>query len=312
MSLRPLFVLLFGFDICFARGYNKSTYVWTEKIMFYIGCHLSVSGGYEAMGKTALSIGANTFQYFTRNPRGRGFRRPAKADVAALISLMQENGFGPILAHAPYTLNPSSGDERIRNNSYEMMGEDLALLESIPGALYNFHPGCHVGQGEETGISNTAKLLNSIITPGQSTTVLIETMAGKGSEIGANFEQIARLIDLTDADKRQHVGVCLDTCHVWDGGYNIAQDTEAVLDAFDRTIGLDRLRAIHLNDSKNVLGAKKDRHEKIGEGNIGIEGFKSIINNKRIAHLPFYLETPNELDGYAREIELLRGIRDDN
>ena len=276
--------------------------------MFYIGCHLSVSGGYEAMGKTALAIGANTFQYFTRNPRGRGFKRPAEADVAALVRLMEENCFAPPLAHAPYTFNPSSGEERIWQYSVDSMTEDLAVLEAIPGALYNFHPGCHVGQGESIGIENTARLINTVITPGQGTTVLIETMAGKGSEIGADFSQIAELIRLTDDDKRPHIGVCLDTCHVWDGGYNIAEETDAVLDEFDRLIGLERLRAIHLNDSKNSLGAKKDRHEKIGEGNIGLQGMKNIVTNPRIAHLPFYLETPNELPGYKMEIELLRSM----
>ncbi len=280
--------------------------------MFYIGCHLSVSGGYEAMGKTALSIGANTFQYFTRNPRGRGFKHPADSDVAALVRLMEDSNFAPPLAHAPYTFNPASGEERIWQYSVDSMKEDLSVLEAIPGALYNFHPGCHVGQGEAVGIANTARLLNSVITPGQSTTVLIETMAGKGSEIGATFEQIAEIIALTDEDKREHLGVCLDTCHVSDGGYDIAGETDAVLDEFDRVVGLERLRAIHLNDSKNPLGAKKDRHEKIGEGYLGVDGVKSIITNLRIAHLPFYLETPNELDGYAAEIALLRGIRNGN
>lgn len=277
--------------------------------MFYIGCHLSVSDGYEGMGKTALSIGANTFQYFTRNPRGRGFKRPAEADVAALVRLMEENGFAPPLAHAPYTFNPSSGEERIWQYSCDAMKEDIEVLEAIPGALYNFHPGCHVGQGVAVGIANTARLMNTVITPGQNTTVLIETMAGKGSEIGGRFEEIAELIRLTDEDKRAHVGVCLDTCHISDGGYHIADDTDAVLDEFDRIIGLDRLRAIHLNDSKNPLGAKKDRHEKIGDGHLGLEGITNVITNPRIMHLPFYLETPNELDGYAAEISLLRGVR---
>jgi len=281
------------------------------EVMFYIGCHLSVSGGYEAMGKTALSIGANTFQYFTRNPRGRGFKRPSKEDVAALVSLMEANGFAPPLAHAPYTFNPSSCEERIWQYSCDSMKEDIEVLESIPRALYNFHPGCHVGAGAEVGIANTARLLNSVITPGQSTTVLIETMAGKGSEIGGRFEEIAELIRLTDEDKRAHVGVCLDTCHVSDGGYDIGGETDRVLDEFERIIGLERLRAIHLNDSKNPLGARKDRHEKIGEGYLGLEGIKNIITNSRIAHLPFYLETPNELEGYAAEIALLRGVRND-
>ena len=279
--------------------------------MFYIGCHLSVSGGYEAMGKTALDIGANTFQYFTRNPRGRGFKRPAADDVAALVALMEKNGFAPPLAHAPYTFNPASAEERIWTYSRDSMREDLEVLETIPGALYNFHPGCHVGIGAEAGMENTARLLNEVITPGQGTTVLIETMAGKGSEIGKTFEEICHMIEMTDSDKRDRVGVCLDTCHISDGGYNIAGATEEVLDRFDSVIGLDRLCAVHLNDSKNPLGAAKDRHEKIGEGSLGIEGIEKIVNSPRLKSLPFYLETPNELDGYAREIALLKELRKD-
>lgn len=278
--------------------------------MFYIGCHLSVSGGYEAMGKTALSIGANTFQYFTRNPRGRGFKRPAPDDVAALVSLIASNGFAPPLAHAPYTFNPASAKPELWEYSRDSMREDINVLETIPGALYNFHPGCHVGIGSEEGIKNTARLLCEVITPGQGTTVLIETMAGKGSEIGKTFEEIAEIIALVDTDKRDSVGVCLDTCHVWDGGYDIASDTEAVLESFDSIIGLDRLRAVHLNDSKNPLGAAKDRHEKIGEGNLTLEGIGRIINSPRLKNLPFYLETPNELEGYAAEIKLLKEIRE--
>lgn len=279
--------------------------------MFYIGCHLSVSDGYEAMGKTALSIGANTFQYFTRNPRGRGFKRPTEKDVAALVKLMEENNFGPTLAHAPYTFNPASAEARIWDYSCESMKEDIEFLEAIPGALYNFHPGSHVGQGADAGIANTARLLNTVMFPGQKTTVLIETMAGKGSEIGRNFEEIAQMISLVDEDKRCRLGVCLDTCHISDGGYEISEETDEVLDEFDRVIGLDRLYAIHLNDSKNPLGAHKDRHEKIGDGFIGLDGIKNVITNPRLSHLPFYLETPNELDGYAAEIALLRSIRQD-
>lgn len=280
--------------------------------MFYIGCHLSVSGGYEAMGKTALSIGANTFQYFTRNPRGRGFKRPSDADVKALVALLGEKGFAPPLAHAPYTFNPASAEDRIWQYSCDSMKEDMEILENIPGSLYNFHPGCHVGIGTKAGIENIVRLLDQVITPGQGTTVLLETMAGKGSEIGGKFEELAEIIALTDEAKRCHLGVCLDTCHVSDGGYDIANRTDAVLDEFDRVIGLDRLRAIHLNDSKNPLGAKKDRHEKIGEGFLALEGVKRIITNDRLAKLPFYLETPNELDGYAAEIALLRGIRNES
>ena len=278
--------------------------------MFYIGCHLSVSGGYENMGKIALSIGANTFQYFTRNPRGRGFRRPSKEDVAALVSLIAANGFAPPLAHAPYTFNPASAEERIWNYSRDSMKEDLEVLEEIPGALYNFHPGSHVGIGSEAGIANTARLLSEVITPGQSTRVLIETMAGKGSEIGKTFEEVRAIIDSVSEECRPHVGVCLDTCHVSDGGYDISSDPEAVFEAFDNIIGLDRLYAIHLNDSKNPLGAAKDRHEKIGEGFLGLEGIKSIINCPSVKHLPFYLETPNEIDGYAMEIALLKSLRE--
>lgn len=277
--------------------------------MFYIGCHLSVSDGYEAMGKTALGIGANTFQYFTRNPRGRGFKRPAAEDVAALVELIKANGFAPPLAHAPYTFNPASAEERIWTYSRDSMREDLEVLEDIPGALYNFHPGCHVGIGTDAGLHNTAHLLNEVITPGQGTAVLIETMAGKGSEIGKTFEEISRMIELTDPDKRDSVGVCLDTCHISDGGYDIAGATEEVLELFDSVIGLDRLRAVHLNDSKNPMGAAKDRHEKIGEGYLGLSGVEKIINSPRLMSMPFYLETPNELDGYAKEIALLKEMR---
>lgn len=278
--------------------------------MFYIGCHLSVSGGYEAMGKTALSINANTFQYFTRNPRGRGFRRPSAEDVAALVALMNANGFAPPLAHAPYTFNPASAKAELWEYSRDSMREDIEVLEAIPGALYNFHPGCHVGIGSEEGIKNTARLLNEVISADQGTTVLIETMAGKGSEIGKTFEEIADIISQVKHELRDKVGVCLDTCHIWDGGYDIAGDTESVLDSFDKIIGLYRLRAVHLNDSKNVLGAAKDRHEKIGDGALGLDGVKRIINSPRLKDLPFYLETPNELDGYAAEIKLLREIRE--
>lgn len=279
--------------------------------MFYIGCHLSVSDGYEAMGKTALSLGANTFQYFTRNPRGRGFRRPASEDVAALVRLISQNGFAPPLAHAPYTFNPASADERIRNYSRDSMREDLEVLEEIPGALYNFHPGCHVGIGDEAGIANTARLLNEVITPGQGTTVLIETMAGKGTEIGRSFEQVRALIDGVEPDRLDCVGVCMDTCHISDGGYDIGGATEETVDLFDSVVGLERLRAVHLNDSKNPLGAAKDRHEKIGKGFLGLEAFRRIINEPRLKNLPFYLETPNDLSGYAEEIALLKSLRAD-
>ena len=277
--------------------------------MFYIGCHLSVSDGYAAMGKTALSIGANTFQYFTRNPRGRGFKRPDAEDVAALVELMQEHGFAPPLAHAPYTYNPASAVDRIREYTKEAMAEDISVLESIPGALYNFHPGAHVGIGAQAGIANVAAILNEVITPGQSTTLLIETMAGKGTELGRTFGEIRAIIDSVDVSLRPHIGVCLDTCHISDGGYDIAGDPDAVLEQFAQIIGMERLRAVHLNDSKNPVGAAKDRHEKIGEGFLGLAGITKIINHPLLRDLPFYLETPNELDGYAREIALLRSQR---
>lgn len=275
----------------------------------YIGCHLSVSGGYAAMGETALSIGANTFQFFTRNPRGRGFKRPTDADVAKLCRIMSENNFGPLVAHAPYTFNPASSDERIKEYTAEAMAEDVDFLEAIPGTLYNFHPGCHTGSGADVGIANVCALLNRIIKPEQKTIMLIETMAGKGTEIGRTFEEIKQMIDGVDEDKRHLVGVCLDTCHVWDGGYDIAGNTEAVLDEFERVIGTSRLKAIHLNESKNPMGAKKDRHEVLGSGNLTLEGIERIVKSPRLEGLPFCLETPNELEGYKREIELVRKIR---
>lgn len=277
--------------------------------MFYIGCHLSVSGGYEHMGLEAASIGANTFQYFTKNPRGSKSKDPRPEDVAALVSFMEANNFAPPLAHAPYTYNPASKDESIREYTKEAMAKELAFLEAIPGALYNFHPGCHVGQGTEVGIAHTANLLNAILKPDQNTTVLLETMAGKGSELGATFEELRAIIDLVNDDVRGKVGVCLDTCHISDGGYEIATNPDKVFAEFDRVVGLERLRAIHLNDSKNPLSAHKDRHEKIGDGFIGIEGFKKIINCEAIRHLPFYLETPNDVEGYGREIALLKTLR---
>ncbi len=280
--------------------------------MFYLGCHLSVSDGYEAMGKTALAIGANAFQYFTRNPRGpRGTKPPDAADVAALAKLMEEHGFASALAHAPYTYNPAAKDEHIREYTRDYMAEELAFLESLPGSLYNFHPGCHVGQGMEAGIVLVADLLNAIVKPEQKTVVLLETMAGKGTEIGGKFEEIAAIRELVRPEIRGKVGVCLDTCHVNDAGYDIARDPDAVLTEFDRVIGLPHLYAIHLNDSKNPLGAHKDRHEKIGQGTLGEEGIVRIITHPALASLPFYLETPNEVEGYAAEITLLRSLRTD-
>ncbi len=269
-----------------------------------IGCHLSVSGGYTNMGKTALSIGANTFQFFTRNPRGGGIKLPSDEDIQGLIKIMEGNNFAPIIAHAPYTFNPCAADEGIRDYTKKTMAEDLRLLDKIPNALYNFHPGCHVSQGVEVGILKTADTLNTILNESEKTPVLIETMAGKGSEIGKTFEEIKAIIDGVEDSSR--VGVCLDTCHIHDGGYKIAEDVNAVIEEFDRIIGIDRLKAIHLNDSKNPLGARKDRHETIGNGHLTLDSIVKIISHPVISRLPICLETPNELDGYAKEIALLK------
>ncbi len=279
--------------------------------MFYIGSHLSVSGGYEHMGHEALSIGANTFQYFTKNPRGSRSKEPSPDDIAALVELMKKNGMHSPLAHAPYTYNPASKDESIRKYTAEAMEKELRLLESVPGALYNFHPGCHVGQGVDVGINFIAEMLNSILKPEQTVTVLLETMAGKGSEIGSRFEELRRIIDLVNPDLRSKVGVCLDTCHASDAGYDIAACPEKVFEEFDKTVGIEKLFAIHINDSKNPVGSHKDRHEKIGDGFIGIEGFRKIVNCEYIKNLPFYLETPCDLQGYKEEISLLKSLRED-
>ena len=277
--------------------------------MFYLGCHLSASKGFLHMAKEASSIGANTFQFFTRNPRGFAAKDIDEKDIAEFSKYTSENGFGKILAHAPYTLNPSSADERVRDLALRIMQDDMLRMEYVPGNLYNFHPGSHVGQGAEKGIELTASLLNTILTPDQTTIVLLETMSGKGSEIGRNFEELKEIIDRTELSEK--VGVCLDTCHVYDAGYDIVGNLDGVLDEFDRIIGLDRLHAIHMNDSKNPFESHKDRHEKIGEGSIGLEAMKNIINNPRLKHLPIFLETPNELDGYKAEIELLKSNREE-
>lgn len=277
--------------------------------MFTIGCHLSASKGFEAMGKEAVKIKANTFQFFTRNPRGGKAKAIDEEDVKRFLELAKENNFGKILAHAPYTLNGCSADESIRKFATETMADDLMRMEYIPGNYYNFHPGSHVKQGVDVGIEFITEMLNKILKKEQTTTVLLETMAGKGSEVGRNFEEIKRIID--GVELNEHLGVCLDTCHVYDAGYDIVNDLDGVLDEFDRIIGLDRLKAIHLNDSKNPFESHKDRHEKIGEGSIGQEAISRIINNPRIKNLPFFLETPNELDGYAKEIELLKSLRTD-
>ncbi|MDD6772232.1 MAG: deoxyribonuclease IV [Inconstantimicrobium porci] len=275
--------------------------------MFTIGCHLSASKGFEAMGKEAIKIKANTFQFFTRNPRGGKAKAIDEEDVKKFLKLAEENNFGRILAHAPYTLNGCSADESIRKFATETMADDLMRMEYVPGNYYNFHPGSHVKQGVDVGIEFITEMLNKILKKEQTTTVLLETMAGKGSEVGRNFEEIKRIID--GVELNEHLGVCLDTCHVYDAGYDIVNDLDGVLDEFDRIIGLDRLKAIHLNDSKNPFESHKDRHEKIGEGSIGNEAISRIINNPRIKDLPFFLETPNDLEGYAKEIKLLKSLR---
>ena len=274
--------------------------------MLKIGCHLSSSKGYLAMGETATSIGANTFQFFTRNPRGGAAKPIDPKDIAAFIEYSKNNGITTILAHAPYTLNAASKDTKIREFAKLVMSDDLARLEHTPGSLYNFHPGSHVGQGTESGIRLIVSLLNEIMFPEQQTTVLLETMAGKGSEIGGKFEEIAEIISRVNLSDK--IGVCLDTCHVFDGGYDIKENLDGVLAEFDRIIGIDRLRAIHLNDSLHGYESHKDRHAKIGEGFLGIGTFDAVINHPKLRELPFYLETPNELDGYEKEIALLKSI----
>ena len=275
--------------------------------MFTIGCHLSASKGYLAMAKQAVSIGANTFQFFTRNPRGGKAKEINEDDVKAFLEYSKEHGINKILAHAPYTLNACSADSGIREFAKNTMADDLKRMEYTPGNYYNFHPGSHVGQGVEVGIDFIAEMLNEILTKEQTTTVLLETMSGKGSEVGRNFEELKAIIDKVKL--KDKLGVCLDTCHIWDGGYDVVNNFDGVLDEFDKIIGLEKLKAIHLNDSKNDLASHKDRHEKIGEGKIGLETISKIINNDRIKNLPFYLETPNEIDGYEREIELLKKRR---
>lgn len=272
--------------------------------MLNIGCHLSSSKGFLAMGKTALEIGANTFQFFTRNPRGSKAKALDEQDATALCTLMKNNSFAPLVAHAPYTLNACSADAKTREFAMQTMEDDLKRMEYLPNNYYNFHPGSHVGQGAEEGIRQIAGQLNALLKPEQTTTVLLETMAGKGTEIGRSFEELRQILNqVTLIDK---MGVCLDTCHIFDGGYDVTSQLDRILEEFDNVIGLGKLKAIHLNDSKNPLGSHKDRHEKIGHGFIGLETFIQIINHPDLRHLPFYLETPNELPGYAEEIRLLR------
>ena len=274
--------------------------------MLNIGCHLSTAKGFLAMGRDALSIGANTFQFFTRNPRGGQAKAIDQADLDAFLALAAEHQFAPFLAHAPYTLNPCSADENTRRFALETMQDDLVRMERLPGNLYNFHPGSHVGQGEDAGIALIVAQLNAVLTPALTTTVLLETMAGKGSEVGRTFEELRRILD--GVVLHEKMGVCLDTCHINDAGYDVVNDLDGVLETFDRVVGLDRLRAIHLNDSMNPLGARKDRHERIGHGHLGLEAITRIINHPALRHLPFLLETPNDLPGYGEEIALLHGV----
>ena len=272
--------------------------------MLKIGCHLSSAKGYLAMGREAEKIGAGTFQFFTRNPRGGNAKDIKPEDVEAFLKLAEERGLFPILAHAPYTLNGCSADEKTRDFATRTMADDLARMEYTPGNYYNFHPGSHVKQGAEVGIAYICEMLNTVMKPEQSTTVLLETMAGKGSEVGREFSELREILDRVNLSDK--MGICLDTCHIWDGGYDIVNHLDQVLTDFDKTIGLERLKAIHLNDSQNLLGAHKDRHARIGEGYIGLPAMERIINHPALRKLPFYLETPNDLDGYAAEITLLK------
>ena len=274
--------------------------------MLTIGCHLSASKGYLDMAKTAVSIDANTFQFFTRNPRGGSAKPINEADIEKFLEYSTENGINKILAHAPYTLNACSTDEKIREFALNTMIVDIRRMEYTPNQLYNFHPGSHVGQGAEAGIKMIAEQLNKVIYPEMTTTILLETMSGKGSEVGRSFEEIRAIMDMVELNDK--LGVCMDTCHVYDAGYDIVENLDGVLDEFDRIIGIGKLKAIHINDSKNPFCSHKDRHEKIGEGYIGTDAFERIINHPALKGIPFYLETPNELDGYRHEIEILRGL----
>ncbi len=275
--------------------------------MFRIGCHLSVSGGFYNMGKEAVSIGANTLQFFTRNPRGSKAKEIDENDVKKFLEFCTENDITDFLAHAPYTLNPCSSNPETRNFALQTMEDDMKRLSLLGKCMYNFHPGSHTGQGADTGIAQIIQLLNKIINPRQSVVILLETMAGKGSEVGRTFEEISSII--SGVECKEKIGVCLDTCHVHDGGYDIKENPDCVLEEFDKIIGVEKLKAVHLNDSMNPAGAHKDRHEKIGKGYLGIESFEKIINNKYLSNLPFYLETPNELSGYAEEIAMLKKMR---
>ena len=273
--------------------------------MPYFGCHLSPSGGYQAMVCTAYGIDADTFQFFTRNPRGSRAKKPDEKDMAQARDLLRAHGFGPLVAHAPYTMNLCTKEGENRAFATQMLREDLRLVSMLPGSFYNFHPGSHVGQGLQTGVTQIATALTQALADQLPVTILLETMAGKGSEIGGRFEELHMILD---AVASHQVGVCLDTCHVWDGGYDIAGNLEGVLEEFDRVIGLDRLKALHINDSKNPLGARKDRHACLGQGCIGLDALERIVSHPALRTLPMVLETPNELEGYAREIALLRGF----
>ncbi len=272
--------------------------------MLAIGCHLSISRGFRAIAETAVSIGANTFQFFSRNPRGGAVRRMDPDDIAAFHAYAAEHGIGTVLAHAPYTLNPCSPKPKVREFARTCLSEDLLRLEATPGQLYNFHPGSHVGQGVERGIQMIADVLNEVLVPDQTTTVLLETMAGKGTEVGGTFEELRAIIDKVELS--DHVGVCLDTCHAWDAGYDVADALEGVLEHFDAVIGIERLHAVHLNDSLNPLGSHKDRHARLGEGAIGFDALVQVVRHPMLRDLPFILETPNELPGYADEIRRVR------
>ncbi|MGM9521877.1 MAG: deoxyribonuclease IV [Oscillospiraceae bacterium] len=274
--------------------------------MLKIGCHLSASKGFCAMAEDASYTGSNVFQFFTRNPRGGAAKAIDEEDVKNFLEISAERGISHLLAHAPYTINPCSAKPEVLEFARNTMADDLRRMDYVPGNMYNFHPGSHVGQGIERGIELISETLNMTLYPEQQTTVLLETMAGKGSEIGSKFEELREIIDRTELDDK--LGVCLDTCHVYDGGYDVVNDLDGVLTEFDRVIGLKRLKAVHINDSKNPFMSHKDRHEVIGGGSLGLDAFKRIINHPALRELPFYLETPNDLDGYKKEIELLRGL----
>lgn len=274
-----------------------------------IGCHISASNGFLHMAKETISLGGNTFQFFTRNPRGAGARAINQSDIEKFLKFKEENGIGTILAHAPYVLNPCSASEETRELAVRLFADDIKRMEYIPESYYNFHPGSHLKQGVENGIEYISEMLNTTLKKEQTTTVLLETMAGKGSEVGSKFEELRMIIDRTKFDGK--LGVCLDTCHVYDAGYDIVNNLDGVISEFDRIIGLERLKAIHLNDSKNPFASHKDRHEKIGEGSIGLDAVKRIINHPKLKDLPFFLETPNDSEGYAKEIALLKAMRND-